>query len=1184
MISQTDSANFSRLRSISQLLSGLYFILPSVLIEPKGREMLKKLNLLLIVIGLLFLPTTAWAAELQSGPLNPDFIAYQEAMKNDMTTASSEYSGVIPSSIAPTQSTTATSQTLPASYDLRDYGLTAPVRHQSSWGACWTFSVMGSLESYLKQEQKTSVDLSENNLVWNNGFDYTQPDTGGNFLMAAAYLGRYSGPVSEEDDPYMSASQQGLSPLYHVQSMQSIYCNPPAVKEAIINGGAVATFIHSETGNSDYYNAQTNAYYYYGSQGISHAVQIVGWDDNYDKNNFVTTPEGNGAWIIQNSYGQEFGEGGFYYLSYYDSQACKEVGVFHNAEATNNYDRSYQYDYLGCILTRGYGNQSAWGANIFTASDAQELAAISTYAAAPNTTIEINIYTDLTDADDPTSGRLQTTQTASFDLAGYYTISLDQSVALAAFESFSVVIKYTNPWLATPIPVEEALPYYSSQASANPGQSFVSANGIDGWEDISLDEINVCIKAFTKELEPSSERDDLQQATIDYRTHIQNLGWNDVTENGQTSGSTGDGLRLEGIQIQLDPESYDLGISYRTHVENLGWQNWCFDGAMSGTSGQSLRLEAIELALTGSDADLFELSYRVHCQNVGWMDWVKNGATAGTEGQGLRLEAIEITLTRKTASETAVTKLTAQANDQAIDLFWLTVDGASSYQIAMSSDGQNYDLLEASISETYVQKINLTPGIRYWFKVRAVTESATGDWSDPVTAVANVDDQGTAFVGDMLLITNESTDITTTESTGALPAVSASAQTESTAEDPEPRGIDRIVRSDTGYDLSRLDLSTLQTSQTYVQGDTHSFYVTSETEDDPAPITGRCAYDGQFVQIWVDNAEDAVVKLTDDQAAEIGTEFDTIIYPLVTENFYAVPDLDGNGKVAILCFDIDNDAAQAQLPDVYTAGYFEENDLLAEGNSDQPSNQMEIFYIDTYPAMMESYANLDVTHPIVDRCYLSLAHELQHMASFNCDVLVEGDPNWCDVWMDEALSRAAEDLYYESKGIDNRTRTNNIRWYNGVDAAEIAAGKSLLDWDGSLASYELSYFFSQYLRTQIDQTQGDGQGVLSYHEIITDPCNDYQAIEHVIQRQIDEDLTFGEFMTLFRAAILFKADSGPYGFNGEDGFDALQTKLYSGTQAQLKGGGAIVTQLNSTFTPYPHTFGHNICFTGIFGQ
>ncbi|MGD9475754.1 MAG: C1 family peptidase, partial [Eubacteriaceae bacterium] len=192
--------------------------------------MQKKFNVLLLALALFLLPQTAQAAELQSGPLNPDFVAYQKAMESDITTASAEYSGVIPSPLNPIQSTTTASQTLPESYDLRDYGLTAPVGDQGSWGACWTFSVMGSLESYLKSEMATEVDLSENNLVWNNGFDYTQPATGGNFLMAAAYLSRYSGPISEADDPYLSASQKGLSPLYHVQSMQDIYGDSTAIK------------------------------------------------------------------------------------------------------------------------------------------------------------------------------------------------------------------------------------------------------------------------------------------------------------------------------------------------------------------------------------------------------------------------------------------------------------------------------------------------------------------------------------------------------------------------------------------------------------------------------------------------------------------------------------------------------------------------------------------------------------------------------------------------------------------------------------------------------------------------------------------------------------------------------------------------------------------------------------------
>lgn len=44
---------------------------------------------------------------------------------------------------------------------------------------------LASLESYLKKRQR--VDLSENNQMWNSGFDIT-PDDGGNYTMATAYL------------------------------------------------------------------------------------------------------------------------------------------------------------------------------------------------------------------------------------------------------------------------------------------------------------------------------------------------------------------------------------------------------------------------------------------------------------------------------------------------------------------------------------------------------------------------------------------------------------------------------------------------------------------------------------------------------------------------------------------------------------------------------------------------------------------------------------------------------------------------------------------------------------------------------------------------------------------------------------------------------------------------------------
>ena len=126
-----------------------------------------------------------------------------------------------------------------------------------------------------------------------------------------------------------------------------------------------------------------------------------------------------------------------------------------------------------------------------------------------------------------------------------------------------------------------------------------------------------------------------------YQSHVQYIGWQGWVGNGAMSGTSGQSLRLEAIQIKLT-SNIPGGISYRSHVQNIGWQNWVSNGATSGTSGQSLRLEAIEIKLTGDAEAKYDVWYRVHIQNYGWLGWARNGASAGSEGKSLRMEAIEI--------------------------------------------------------------------------------------------------------------------------------------------------------------------------------------------------------------------------------------------------------------------------------------------------------------------------------------------------------------------------------------------------------------------------------------------------------------------------------------------------------------------------------------------------------------
>ena len=94
---------------------------------------------------------------------------------------------------------------------------------------------------------------------------------------------------------------------------------------------------------------------------------IVGWDDSYSKDNFNTDLEGDGAFICQNSWGDNFGENGFFYISYYDTNIGTHNVVYTDIENTDNYDHIYQSDLCGWVGQLGYNKDSIYGANVFTA-------------------------------------------------------------------------------------------------------------------------------------------------------------------------------------------------------------------------------------------------------------------------------------------------------------------------------------------------------------------------------------------------------------------------------------------------------------------------------------------------------------------------------------------------------------------------------------------------------------------------------------------------------------------------------------------------------------------------------------------------------------------------------------------------------------------------------------------------
>ena len=141
--------------------------------------------------------------------------------------------------------------------------------------------------------------------------------------------------------------------------------------------------------------------------------------------------------------------------------------------------------------------------------------------------------------------------------------------------------------------------------------------------------------------------------TVEYAVHIQDYGdAQGFVADGALAGTTGESKRLEEVQVKIVPRGQGTSttVNYRVHRQDYGWEStWAKNGAESGTVGESKRLEGIEIHLTGNQY-AGSIEYRTHVQNIGWESkWSKDGEMSGTQGLSFRLEGIEIELTGEIA-------------------------------------------------------------------------------------------------------------------------------------------------------------------------------------------------------------------------------------------------------------------------------------------------------------------------------------------------------------------------------------------------------------------------------------------------------------------------------------------------------------------------------------------------------
>ncbi len=386
---------------------------------------------------------------------------------------------------------------VPSSYDLRNGGLVTPVKYQEACGACWAFAACGVLESWSLIHAGETWDFSENHMKNNHDFSVGHC-YGGNNSMATAYLARWTGPVSEEDDPYNPDSDESPS---NVPPRKRLWAAPiytateedrSEVQNAIMQHGPVSSPMAYYDGY--YSGSPAYTYYYDGTAATNHMITVIGWDGNIA----VAGAPGPGAWICKNSWSTLWGDSGYFYISYYDSKAVKEAVGFYDLAAPVVTDRIYQHDKLGLLgMVGSPPSNISYGANVFTALANETIIAVGTYAVANNTTYEITVYDSGISGDRFVNPVLTTAGTLVH--AGYYVIPLPDNVPVLNGEQFAITVRYQTPGWEYPVPLEGPVPGYAA-TTATFGQSYLSEDGVS-FEEISYsgegyENTNVCIKAI----------------------------------------------------------------------------------------------------------------------------------------------------------------------------------------------------------------------------------------------------------------------------------------------------------------------------------------------------------------------------------------------------------------------------------------------------------------------------------------------------------------------------------------------------------------------------------------------------------------------------------------------------------------------------------------------------------------
>ena len=377
---------------------------------------------------------------------------------------------------------------LPERYSMLEDGRLTEIRSQGDKAACWAFASCAAVESVLLPDEY--FVFSEQHMIENTGF-LVDDLSGGDQAMALSYFAAWTGPVPD--------LAPGGEAVVHVQeAVRPEAGDFDAIKRHILDHGGVESSIYSDITyagqDSAYFRESTYGYYYNGDKEPNHDILIVGWDDSFPKENFYNAPEHDGAFLCRNSWGTTFGDNGYFYISYDDTNIGTVNTVYTRVDGADNYDNIYQSDVLGFIGTLGYKLRIMWMANSYISSGDEVIKAASFYTTEKNEAYGI-WYCE--DAPGKPGAEYVYLGGGILEEPGYHTVDLPAGPELSSGQKFSVIVKLTTREAENQAAVEFDSQELTKNFVLTDGEGYISSDGQSFENTEAGYGCNICLKVFT---------------------------------------------------------------------------------------------------------------------------------------------------------------------------------------------------------------------------------------------------------------------------------------------------------------------------------------------------------------------------------------------------------------------------------------------------------------------------------------------------------------------------------------------------------------------------------------------------------------------------------------------------------------------------------------------------------------